>query len=88
MIRIKVTYVLAEKFLQTARIAAQNDLHLNSDQATDSITATLAAHERKFEELQQKWQSWQNRRQSFRIALQTVEEIQMWQVGIEYQTRN
>jgi prefoldin subunit 5 len=67
--------------LQTAKLAGQNDLHLNSDQAADSITATLAAHEKKFEELQRRWQAWQDRRQSFRTALQTVEEIQIWQVS-------
>jgi hypothetical protein len=70
----------AEKFFTTAKVAAQNDLHLNADQASDTITAALTAHERKFEEIQQKWESWQNRRQIIRTSLQTVEEIKTWQI--------
>lgn len=65
-------------------MASQNDLHLNSDQAADTISATLTAHEQKFEELQRKWQNWQDRRQVIRSAIQTVEEIQIWQVCLFY----
>lgn len=62
------------------KLASHNDVHLNGDQAADTINATLSAHEIKFQELQQRWQNWQKNRQSVRIALQTLEEIQLWQV--------
>ncbi|KAI6189497.1 Muscle M-line assembly protein unc-89 [Aphelenchoides bicaudatus] len=70
----------AEKFLETAKESAQNDLHLNSDQAIDTIVATLEAHEKKFEELKNRFQEYQDRRQLFQRSFQTIEEVQMWQV--------
>lgn len=64
----------------TIKLASHNDVHLNSDQAADTIHATLNAHESKFEDLQQRWQNWQKRRQDVRTALQVLEEIQLWRV--------
>ncbi|KAI6200221.1 Muscle M-line assembly protein unc-89 [Aphelenchoides besseyi] len=75
----------AEKFLLTVKSANTNDLHLNSDQALDIITSSLAAHEQKFDELQNKWSEWQQNKTRIHNASQTVEEIQMWQIDtIEY----
>ncbi|KAI6213933.1 hypothetical protein M3Y94_00209900 [Aphelenchoides besseyi] len=70
----------AEKFLLTVRSASTNDLHLNSDQALDVITSSLAAHEQKFDEIRKKWSEWQQHRTQIHNASQTVEEIQMWQI--------
>ncbi|KAI6225469.1 Muscle M-line assembly protein unc-89 [Aphelenchoides fujianensis] len=70
----------AEKFLSVARAAATNDVHLNADHAADAITAAVGTHERKFAEIQSKWDEWQRKRTEVRSASQTVEEVQLWQI--------
>uniref|UniRef100_A0A914YQH0 Ig-like domain-containing protein n=1 Tax=Panagrolaimus superbus TaxID=310955 RepID=A0A914YQH0_9BILA len=69
-----------EKFVSNAKFLANHDVHLNADQAIDSVRQIITSHEEKIQEMNQKWQNWERIKRETKVAIQTVEEIQMWQV--------
>uniref|UniRef100_A0AC34F5X0 Ig-like domain-containing protein n=1 Tax=Panagrolaimus sp. ES5 TaxID=591445 RepID=A0AC34F5X0_9BILA len=69
-----------EKFVSNAKFLANHDVHLNADQAIDSVRQIITSHEEKIQEMNQKWQNWEHIKRETKVAIQTVEEIQMWQV--------
>uniref|UniRef100_A0A914RBS0 Ig-like domain-containing protein n=1 Tax=Panagrolaimus davidi TaxID=227884 RepID=A0A914RBS0_9BILA len=69
-----------EKFVSNAKFLANHDVHLNADQAIDSVRQIITSHEEKIQSMNEKWQNWEKVKRETKVAIQTVEEIQMWQV--------
>uniref|UniRef100_A0A914BWB4 Ig-like domain-containing protein n=1 Tax=Acrobeloides nanus TaxID=290746 RepID=A0A914BWB4_9BILA len=76
-----------EKFVSNAKAVGTQDLHLNVDQAIDSVRSILVEHENRFSQLTHKWQDWQKSKGEAKRSLQVLEEIHIWQIDTSERIR-
>jgi hypothetical protein len=69
-----------EKFVSNAKFLTSHDVHLNADQAIDSVRQIITNHDQKIQQMNEKWQNWETVKRETRAVVHTIEEVQMWQV--------
>uniref|UniRef100_A0A915ETQ8 Ig-like domain-containing protein n=1 Tax=Ditylenchus dipsaci TaxID=166011 RepID=A0A915ETQ8_9BILA len=69
-----------EKCISKARSTSTQDVHLSVENAVDAVQYNINKHENNLADFSQRWEDWEKSRFEIKKALQTIEEVQMWQI--------